>query len=196
MKGYRRFFLWGFFLVFCSGTIFYTFPAQAGGKSIYRKALKKATRTDELYQNVGLYASISWQATLLSPEYLQAQQNEIARIYRDTAPRESLTLEKSMRAASGRTAFFLSFYAFDRKHADLAMKDTEWQLRLIVGGEEYDAEKIEKLGKPTQLQKWLFPYMNLWSNFYIVTFPPSAGVNRSDVTLSVRGPFGHGTLSW
>lgn len=169
---------------------------EASGKSAYRKVLKKYTRSDELYQNVGLYASISWHATLLCPDYLAAQAREASRIYHYDPVRQDAFLDAELSRVAGRTAFFLSFYAFDRKFADLSKKGSDWQLRLVVGGHEYDPEKIERIDKPTMLQKWFYPYINLWSHHYIVTFPPSAGVQTTGIAMEVRGPFGHGILKW
>lgn len=195
-------------LLFCGGVFF---SAAASTKSDYRRAFKKHTRSDELYQNVGLYASISWYATVLSPEFARAQAGEAARIYHYTPKEQEDFYRAELSKSSGQLRLFLSFYAFDRKSSDITKKGNPWQLKLVKNGQEYQPVKIEKVDKPTQLEKWFFPYINIWSVHYYITFPVALGDcitsdiscntsyiynNTSPLSLEVRGPFGHGTLVW
>lgn len=166
------------------------------GRAAFKTAFKKWTRSDELYQNLGLYASISWHATLLSEDYLIAQAHEVGRIYDYDTAQTQAYLDGEIDRARDKLLFFVSFYAFDRKNDDLAKQSSDWQLHALIDGEKIKPLKIEPIGKPSPLEKRLFPYINLWSRHYWVSFPRAISHDSTPVTLEVRGPFGHGTLSW
>lgn len=162
----------------------------------YKKALKRWTRADELYQREDFYASLSWHATYLSAEFVSAQANEIGRIYDHTSYDERRIEREMFDRFAGQTVFFVSFYGYDYKSGDLADKEPQWILRLEVDGQRYAPVKIEPVKKPTPLDKQLFPFINTWSRHYYVYFTGFASVKSEDVHLRINGPYSNGHLNW
>ena len=95
-----------------------------------------------------------------------------------------------------RQLFADPFYAYDRKNGDLANKDSDWQLFLDVDGKKIKTKKIEKISKITDYHRVLFPYSNIWSRHYLISFPKHNEQKFTPVTLSIRGPFGQSQLEW
>lgn len=170
--------------------------AFASTKSEYKKSLKAWTQKQEVYQREDFYASMTWAATLLSPEFLSAQNDEIARIYRQTDDERSQTSAQRMNKFANATVFFVSFYGYDYKTANLAKKDSIWKLRLEVDGERFEPVRFESMSKPTPFDSQLFPYINPWSYHYYVYFPNVTRANSRQIKLTIDGPFSHGVLAW
>lgn len=139
---------------------------------------------------------MTWHVTYLSPEFLAAQIEEVARIY-DWSPSEK---EKYAVAQQGKfsnyTVFFVSFYAYDYKTSDLSATDPIWSLKLEVGGQRYEPVKFESVRRPTPLDAQLYPYINPWSRHYFVFYPKFTGDERGSLTLKVNGPHAQDALSW
>ena len=165
-------------------------------KSEYHKVFKDWTQKQEVYQREDFYASMTWAATLLSPEFLTAQNNEIARIYRQTDAEKTKSSDERIAKFANATVFFVSFYGYDYRTSNLAKKDSIWKLRLEVDGKRYDPVKFESMSKPTPIDGQLFPYINPWSYHYYVYFPNVALNGARQIKLTIDGPFSHGSLAW
>lgn len=180
------------FLVLCC--LFISPPAYARAPS-YKKILKKYTRHNEVYQREDIYASISWHVTWQADEFLQAKVAKIAKIYRHDENEK----ESQRRSEQGKfgdfESFFVSFYSYDFKNADLSRSTENWQLTLSVDGEEFSPVRIEKVGTLSPLKQVLFPYSNLWARHYFVYFPKVASYGKK-IELRVDGPYGHSALTW
>lgn len=178
-------------------TAFAPAPAFSGSpKKSYKKALKAWTHEDELYQREDFYASMKWTVTYLSPEFMAAQADMVSDIY-DHSPTEKARYVRQQRDRfGGYEAFFVSFYGYDYKTADLAKKDSIWRLRLEENGREVAPSKFEEIRKPTPFDIQLYPYINTWSRHYFVYFPKAAGLRPGETKLKINGPYSRGELAW
>jgi hypothetical protein len=168
----------------------------AAPKSAYKKVVKTWTHEDELYQRDDFYASMKWHVTYLSSEF-QAGQNEFVAAVYDYSPAEKAKfVRERQNRFGGYTAFFVSFYGYDYKTADLAAKDSIWRLRLDAGGREVAPVKFEEIKKPTPFDAQLYPYINTWSRHYFVFFPRTSGLVPGEVKLKINGPNSRGELAW
>lgn len=188
--------VWVFMAVVLVGATLTPAWASQTTKRDYKKALKTWTRDDELFQRPDFYASMKWSVTYLSPSFVRAQNDELARIYNRLPSEKDAALRGAQSRYGGYEAFFVSFYGYDYKTADLAKKDSIWLLRLEVNGRRYEPVKIEPLSKPTPIDIDLYPYINTWARYYTVYFPKVSGIRSGDVTLHIHGPDAEGALSW
>lgn len=165
-------------------------------KKVYQKALKTWTRDDELYQRDDFYASMKWHATYLSSEF-QAVQNEfVVDVYGYSPTERAKFVRERQNRFGGYVAFFVSFYGYDYKTADLAAKDSIWRLRLDAGGREVAPAKFEEIKKPTPFDMQIYPYINTWSRHYFVYFPKTSGLVSGEIKLKINGPNSRGELAW
>ncbi len=164
----------------------------------YKKSLKQATRSQELYQREDFHASLKWQATWLNAEFLQAWSNEHARIYHLSESERQAYLAELEQKFSGFDAFFVNFYSYDYRESDLTNLKSVWHLRLPAedaDGEGVQPVKVTKISKPDSYLKRIFPYIDVWSSHCYVFFPKGTQPD-GHMTLNVFGPTGKSHLSW
>jgi hypothetical protein len=175
-------------LVFCA-------CAGTRAKHVYRAVLHEWTRSGEAFQSELLFISVKWHASLLSPDLLLAQANEVGNVYQAGDERDAFLASESTRYR-GTISFFVSFYSFEHKYSDLSREDCSWKLSLVDHGARSTPLTIQKIHTLTPLQRYLFPYVDTWSSFYIVSFPRAASTNYHGLELSIRGPDGSSHLDW
>lgn len=170
-------------------------PAQARvSKKSYKKALKKVTRKEAVYQRDDFHANIVWAATHQTPEYLQSKTDYIAKIYDLTPQEKQEILDKQNKAFAQQVSFFVSFYSYDRNTTNLSVKDNKWKLYLHTGAQKIEPSSIRVKEKLTPIEKVLFPYVDHWSKAYYVTFPIES--LQVPFTLEIRSPEGNSELRW
>ena len=178
-------------------TFIFSFSATAKSpRKIYKKAIKTWTHSDELYQRDDFYASMIWHVTYLSLKFLSAQTGEISAIYEYSESERARYVREQQNRFGGYDVFFVSFYGYDYKTADLGNKDSIWQLRLEAGSRRVAPVKFEELKKPTPLDIQLYPYINTWSHHYFVYFPKTSGLGTGELKLKINGPYSNGEFVW
>lgn len=180
----------GFFLIILSLSPF------VHAKNPYKKAIKKWTRDNEVYQREDFYASLKWFATLQSDDFIVAKAQEMAKIYEHDAGQTQIYLKKEMDQHHPYLSFFVSFYGYDYNNSDISNEKAGWKLHVEVNGERYEPTKIVRIDKLKPLHQRLYPYSNIWSRHFFVYFPKPAGADASQVKLLVNGPFGNDELIW
>jgi hypothetical protein len=161
----------------------------------YSHQLHHWTRAKEQFQKDLHFVSVKVHATLLSQDMILAQANEVAQIYASDVEQQKY-LEQTLTETRETLTFFVSFYGYDRKYADLSRVNSSWKVYLDDRGVSLDPLKIEKIRYLTPLQRRLYPYVDTWSSFYFVTFAKNGNAAYRDLTLSIRGPDGRADLSW
>ncbi|MBU0505622.1 MAG: hypothetical protein ABII18_06160 [bacterium] len=158
--------------------------------------MKEWTRQEEVYGRKDFYASMKWIVTFQSEDFLKSKINKLATIYGYSGKEMQALITKEQTPCLNNYCFYVSFYAYDRNNGDLANKDSDWQLLLDVDGKRLKPTKIEKIDRITDYHRSLFPYSNIWSRHYLISFPKNNEQNFTPVTLSIRGPFGQSQLEW
>lgn len=185
-----------FVLVLFLGVFLWQPQTQAASpKKIYKKALKKWSRQQEVYQREDFYVSIDWTATYQSPEFVEAKASRMNQIYDFRGEKARDVLLKEQEKFSKYTGFYVAFYTYQYRFSDLNSKGNGWKLYLEANGERYEPVKIEALKRLRPLYQTLYPYSNLWSRHYYIYFP-KVNAAPSDIKLKVTGPLGYSTLSW
>jgi len=175
---------------------FVSISLSASAGPNYKKVLKKWTRSHHIYSPQNFNASLLWHATLLNTEMKQSQKNRTHQAYDvDGHSVHSADLMIPGLDAS-HTVFFVSFYSQERRFDDFLDSQKTWSLNLEWCGNFYQP-KIEKLAKnPSPLVRLLYPYLDVWSKTYLVSFdiPPSSCTK--ELTLHLSGPVARSELTW
>lgn len=166
----------------CSGIIILllllvALDLQASYKSIYTKW----TKSDQVYSIDTLNATLMWNATFFSQDYI-AERNQKT---------ESLGAESYQPDG---IEFMVVIYApKDSRRFSLA-SDTFWKCTLITSeGRVYFPVRIDPVAVEP-LQRILYPRINRWSELYHVTFDP---VDLGDsFQLRLKGVTADSTLTW
>lgn len=164
-------------------------------KKTYRKILKKWTRNREEYQRDDFYSSLTWYATLQSPEMIEAKSDYMSQIYAFKQEKRDELFLAEQKKFSQYTAVYLSLYSYDFKYSDITRKDAYWKLYLDVGDVRYEPVKIEKIEKLTPLYQTLYPYSDIWSRYFYVYFP-KVDYAHQQIKLIIAGPTSRSELIW
>ncbi|MBF0104502.1 MAG: hypothetical protein HQM16_04150 [Deltaproteobacteria bacterium] len=173
----------------------FIFPASLSAKNIYKKQLRASSRTKEVYQRDDLFASVRWHVTYQTPEFVQAKAEKMAKFYKYEGQKKQDLIQAERAKFDAYTAFYISFYAYDYKYADISNQDNHWKLYLEADGERFEPVKFERIEKVTPLYEVLYPYSNVWSRHYYVFFP-KLNTDSLPVKLIVTGPTGSSELKW
>ena len=160
----------------------------------YEKTVFEKTQKIEVYD--GLYNKLTVQSTWVDSLLAEYGLSHSARLsqWNEVKYRDERSKKVSKNAES--TEFFVSFYAPERKHADLSSNKTIWKIFLDVNGQRYEgkAVKIKQLLSEVQA---LYPYHNRWSVPYSVTFPIATSlVEGKPAKLIFTGAVGSAELNF
>ena len=119
-------------------------------------------------------------------------------------PQEAARLrEQSDEELSRNAVFFVSFYTPKYKWNRLNVDDPSWRLWLIDGqGKKVAPLNVRKVSKIQYADTQYYPYYDLWSYFYRVTFPRKTDdgqeldLDKGMVTFQVAGVKGNASLVW
>ena len=136
----------------------------------YTPLVKKLTTESQNYD--GLNNQYSYQATLINQELMQAQL-KLNSLYKKWSP-EKLKAEtqKKKSMSSKETHVFLSFYSPKTELNSLDSTNSPWELYLSHNDKRYTG-KVSKVTTNSQDIQALYPFVNKWSDSYLVTFPRS-----------------------
>lgn len=169
----------------------------ASAKRIYKKNLKTWTRSATIYTWENYRAEIKWNVTYLSPEMLQAQSHYYASKYELNDNERKKKLKEFHQNNKGDLVFFVSFYAPDRRFADLSQDKGNWELQLEVDGQKLKPKTINKLNKyPTPLMQLFYPYIDTWSQTYRIHFDHEKVKAKETMELSIFNPKAKSSLKW
>lgn len=170
-------------------------PAQAGDRS-YKKNLKKWTRSGTVYSLKDFRAEIVWDASFLSHSLLKSQADLYARTYEIPTPERENFLNSLYQKRGDEALFFISFYSYNPHYNDIANQRGDWDLRLEVGGEMIRPSRIDKIKRPTPLDRVFYPYLTPWSRGYFVWFPVNPDSLDSSFQLTIHNPRASSRLVW
>lgn len=164
--------------------------------SSYRSTLHKWTRSDTVYIPRDFHVPILWHAVWLKDDVLKAQAAEYAKLYRLSEDEEQKVLADLMDKKGGENLYFVSFYSSVKDTDDLTNPRSNWDLRLKIGDETFSTLRMEKINKPTLLQKVFYPFLHPWAKGYYVWFSSESADKPGRRVLSLHGPEAHSGLVW
>jgi hypothetical protein len=157
------FLLLGFVLAACPPR-----PSTGGEADSYGSAVARWTAQADIYQMEDMRAKFA--ATLVSDPFRRAWVREQARrLELGPSQVEQLTKQQQLESEA-HTVFMLGMFVDPPKDNKLG-PSSNWQVTLVVPGAELSAERIEDLGRPTENQRMLFPFLDSFWRIYRLSFP-------------------------
>ncbi|MBI2974982.1 MAG: hypothetical protein HYY43_05280 [Deltaproteobacteria bacterium] len=155
----------------------------------YRSTLHDWTRSGKGYAFETLGAKLIWNATMLSAEILNAQ-NDIL-IKKGLRPYSNGVEQKKITGLR----FFVSLYT-PKELKDFSLEENStWKLLLHNNGSEIQPTKIEQV-TITPTEKYFYPYLNRWSRAYLIEFPITEADLGRNPELVLRSIVAESRLKW
>lgn len=163
--------------------------------SSYEKILKKWTRHENVYVVENFEARVIWRVTEFSPEFREARLEKLTKLYEwDDAELSRQRREDSEEAAKY-DVFFMGIYAGSSEYPEIGKDSGKWRFLLEVpGSKTIEAVSIERVSV-TQKERVLFPYLDKWSEAYLIRFPKTIHEN-SHFALRMAGIPAKSELVW
>jgi hypothetical protein len=172
----------------------------------YGKALKKWTRKVALYSGLETRAFV--RVVYLSPEFVELQAKEIARM-RAELPDQAAETWKKLREDYRQPSFFAIVYIPDRTANDWNERGSVWRLALNMGTGERAPDHIQRFEPPFNAElRALYPYLDDYSTGYLIRFPdpmpalasaapgPPPAFVPTEAELVVAGALGKMRFHW
>ena len=162
-------------LIFCALCLVFFLPnGLAFAKNSYASLLKKWTRHDTVFVWDNLEVRTQWHATYLSPEmreFVRKKKQELL----GWTPEEVRAAEESDQKDDRRfDTFFVSIYAGSSAFPEIGKDSGQWRLVLekLTSKEPIRVSplKFEHI-HITQVERLLYPYLDKWSEAYLLIFP-------------------------
>jgi hypothetical protein len=176
-----------------------TYEISQTGRSIkteseYFNTIEEHSDSTEKYS--GLYNLLNIEATILNSKVLDAQTDQLTRLYLWDDKKTLEERAKVNERTSKETEVFMAFFTPDRKNDDAAKPKTVWRVFLDVDGRRFEG-KVTKIKLQMSQLIALYPYHNRFYSPYQVTFPvPVKSIENSNIQMTVTGAVGSATLKF
>ncbi len=142
--------------------------ASTGGEATsYDSAVARWTAQAELYQLEDIRAKFA--ATLQSDIFLRALVGEEARRWELGPTQSEALMQKERDEHKDHTVFIVGMYIDPPRDNKLGPR-SNWRITLMTQTEEIVPETVEELGIPTENQRALYPYLDVFWRQYRVSF--------------------------
>lgn len=137
----------------------------------YRSLLKKSTRSDRVYVWDNLEARVIWNATYLSENFRKARLDRLADLNEWTAEERSRAEREDRDESKLFDVFFLGVYAGSSAKPEIGKDTGKWKIVLEAQDREpVSFTSLERI-PVTQMESSLYPYLDKWSEAFLVKFP-------------------------
>lgn len=176
-----------------------SYEVSPSGRSIrteseYFKIIDQHSDSTEKYS--GLYNLLNIEATILNTKVLDAQTDQMTRLYLWDDVKANEDRAKNNERTSKETEVFMAFFTPDRKNDDAAKPKTVWRVFLDVDGRRFEG-KVTKIKMQLSQLVALYPYHNRFYSPYQVIFPvPVKSIESRDIQMTVTGAVGSATLKF
>lgn len=151
--------------------VFWLVPSGGEASRSYKSILKKWTRHDRVFVWDNLEARMIWHATYFSHEFREARRSRLAGLYESGETEGTLRFQEDRDESEQFDVFFLGIYAGSSQWPEVGKDDGRWRMVLEVEGRQpVEAVRLERV-KVSQLERTLYPYLDKWSEGYLVRFP-------------------------
>ncbi len=178
-------------------TIRYAVPRQTPPASDFAAIRRAWTRDASVVPVSGFENVLTLTATCLSPEFRAAYAARYGRDYQ-LGPRERADLLRAQQfvAAPALPFFFTAIPALDFHDADLSDPDRGWRVLLVTPQGRWAHTSLEKIARPTAVQRAYFPHAHRQRIAFLVGFPPVVGPQDRWLRLHVISARGQAELEW
>ncbi len=168
---------------------------SASAEPSYKSLLKKWTRDDRVYEVDNFEARMVWHATYLSDDFRQVRRDKLAELYEWNAEERIRNADEDRTESAKYDVFFVAIYAGSSEWSQIGKDDGKWKVVLDSG----QGEPIASIGFQripiTQLEIVLYPYLDKWSQAYLIRFPKTLSDHQS-FRLRMTGIPARSELVW
>jgi hypothetical protein len=167
----------------CGSILIILVISLSSAEASYRSTLGNWSRSGKVYTFETLDAKLIWNATMLSAEILNAQND--------------LLIKKGLKEQEKITGlrFFVGLYT-PKELKDFSLEENStWKVLLYNNGSEMQPTKIEPV-TITPTEKYFYPYLNRWSRAYMIEFPTTEADLNLNPELVLRSIVAESRLKW
>jgi hypothetical protein len=178
-------------------TIHFAPPREIPAVSEFAAIRKAWTRDASVVPASGFENVLTLTATCLSPEFRAAYVARYGRDYQ-LGPSERADLLRAQQTTGGRELqfFVTAFAGTDFDDADLADPDRGWRVLLVTSRGRWAHTTLDKIHRPTAVQRAYFPHAHRQRHVFLVGFPPVVGPSDRWFRLHVVSARGQAELEW
>lgn len=161
----------------------------------YNSILKKWTRHESVYVWDNLEARVIWNVTYLSEEYREASRKKLGRLYEWSTREHQLHVAEDQKDLGEYDVFFVGVYAGSSQYSEIGKDTGRWRIVLDTGnGLEVEPAQFSRV-TITEVERALYPYLDRWSQAYLLKFPKSVEAGKS-FRLRMTGIPARSELIW
>lgn len=178
-------------------TIRYTVPQHAPPYSEFAAIRRAWTRDASVVPVSGFENVLTLSATCMSPEFRAAYASRYGHDYQ-LGPRERADLLRAQQTVAARELqfFVTAFAGTDFDDADLSDPDRGWRVLLVTAHGRWAHTTLEKIVRPTAVQRAYFPHAHPQRIAFLVGFPPVVSPEDRWFRLHVVSARGQAELEW
>jgi len=178
-------------------TIRYVMPSEPPGPEDFVTIRRSWTRGASVVPFSGLDNVLTVTATCLSPEFRAAYVARYGRDYQ-LGPQERAALMHAQQTTAARELqfFVTAFAGTEFRDADLADPERGWRVLLQTPRGRWAHTSLEKVARPTAVQRAYFPHIHPQRMVFIVGFPPVVTPEDRWMRLHVVSARGQAKLEW
>jgi hypothetical protein len=163
-----------------------------GDEETYARALERYSARGEVYE--GLDQRLFVAATYNSPAFVEARVRRRGAFLVQPAQEIEKALADELAAIASSDVVFMGVHANNPRHEDFGRPQSLWRLALASESAETTPTKVERVGRPDENLRSLFPYLREFWVGYWLHFPKlSTGAEK--LTLRVASSLGRAELS-
>jgi len=170
------------------------FIAPHGLGDGYQSLLKRNTRSAKVYHDFETRIIVT--ATYKNREFFDAYRKEYSSKYKlDSAERDALFKEESARIDKSHE-FFVALYSTVGRGKPLTHKNAAWRFYLVDDAGRKQAPSSLKKITGNEIISYFYPYIDYWSDLYIVDFMREGVQAGKKIGLVITGPYGEIQIEW
>jgi hypothetical protein len=183
----------------CAGlrTIRYTVPRKAPPASDFAAIRQAWSRDASVVPVSGLENVLTLTATCMSPEFRAAYVSRYGRDYQ-LGPGDRAALLHAQQATAARELqfFVTAFSGTEFRDADLSDPDRGWRVLLVTAHGRWAHTRLERIVRPTAVQRAYFPQAHAQRMVFLVGFPPVVTPEDRWFRMHVVSARGQAELEW
>lgn len=170
----------------------------------YEDLYEAWTREEHGFSAQRLEGTLHVTATLQSPEFRWAYVVRYAHDLGLTTEERAEMLRTSLADAEERHRFFVTLTGQQFRENDLTRERSAWRVLLVdEDGRQLAPVEIERVRRPTALERAYFPSVSPFRHAFRIAFPtrrddgrPVIGPSASSIILRFTGPLGRVDIKW